>query len=100
MRYPLVSLIMPTLNSAQFIGETLFSLVDQVYRPFELVIVDGGSTDNTLDIVEAFSEGDIRIIQLEPGLGIAKALNVGIAAAQGAFIARMDADDIAYQWRI
>jgi glycosyltransferase involved in cell wall biosynthesis len=62
------------------------------------VVVDSGSTDSTLEIVEAFS--DARIIQLEPGLGIAKALNAGIAAAHGTFIARLDADDIAYEWRI
>ncbi len=100
MKFPLVSLIMPTMNSAEFIGETLYTLVDQLYRPFELIVLDGGSTDRTLEIVDDFNDGNIRVIQLAPGLGIAKALNVGIAAAEGSFIARMDADDLMYQWRL
>lgn len=100
MKFPLVSLIMPTMNSAEFIGETLYSLVDQVYRPFELIVIDGGSTDKTLEIVDSFNDGSIRVIELAPGLGIAKALNAGIATAEGDFIARMDADDLIYQWRL
>lgn len=100
MKFPLISLVMPTMNSAEYIGETLFSLAHQKYTPFELIVVDGGSTDNTLDIVEQFNDGTIRVIELAPKLGIAKALNAGIEAAQGDFIARMDADDIAYEWRL
>jgi glycosyltransferase involved in cell wall biosynthesis len=100
MKLPLVSLVMPTLNSERFIRETLHSLIDQVHQRFELIVVDGGSTDDTLNLVEGYSDGDIKIIELAPGLGIAKALNVGIAASEGEFIARMDADDIAYKWRL
>jgi glycosyltransferase involved in cell wall biosynthesis len=100
MKLPLISLIMPTMNSERFIRETLHSLVEQVYSRFELIVVDGGSTDDTLNIVESYSSGDVKIIELAPELGIAKALNVGISKAKGEFIARMDADDIAYQWRL
>ena len=100
MKFPLVSLVMPTMNSAEYIGETLYSLVDQLYRPFELIVIDGGSTDRTLEIVDCFNQGDIRVIQLAPNLGIAKALNAGIAAAKGSFIARIDADDLMYKWRL
>jgi len=100
MKLPLVSLVIPTMNSAEHIAETMFSLLDQVYDSFELIVVDGGSTDATLEIVSDFNDGDIRIIELPQGLGIAKALNVGISAAQGKFIARMDADDVMYKWRL
>lgn len=100
MKMPLVSLIMPTMNSEAYIRETLFSLTDLVYERFELIVVDGGSTDDTLNIVETFADEDVRIIELAPGLGIARALNDGITAAQGEYIARMDADDIAYKWRL
>ncbi len=99
MRNPLVSIVMPTMNSGHFLMETLRSIRNQTYDAIELIVVDGGSTDDTLDILDYFSNGDIKIIELPPGLGIAKALNVGISAAEGLFIARMDADDIAYEWR-
>ncbi len=100
MRNPLVSIVMPTMNSGHFLMETLRSIREQTYDPIELIIVDGGSTDDTLDILDHFSDGDIKIIELPTGLGIARALNVGVAAAEGLFIARMDADDIAYKSRI
>lgn len=100
MRLPLVSLVMPTMNSERYIRETLHSLIAQDYKRFELIVVDGGSTDDTLNILDRYSEGDIRVIELAPGLGIAKALNVGIEAAQGEFIARMDADDVAFKSRL
>lgn len=101
MKLPLVSVIMPTLNSGRFIRETIHSLIDQVYTRFEVIVIDGGSTDDTVPIVESYmGDGDLKLIQLAPGLGIAKALNVGIAASEGEFIARMDADDIAYKWRL
>jgi glycosyltransferase involved in cell wall biosynthesis len=100
VRVPLVSLVMPTLNSAEHIGETLCSLADQTYSRFELIVVDGGSTDQTLSIARRFSGPAFQIIELEPGRGIAAALNTGMAAARGDFIGRMDADDVAYKWRI
>jgi glycosyltransferase involved in cell wall biosynthesis len=100
MKMPLVSVVMPTMNSGQFLMETLNTMMAQKYVNFELIAVDGGSTDDTLDILDQYSDGDIKIIELAPGLGIAKALNVGIAAAEGLFIARMDADDLAYEWRL
>lgn len=100
MKAPLVSLVMPTMNSAAFIGETFFSLLDQVYENFELIVIDGASTDNTLQIVADFADEKVKVIELPPGLGIAAAMNAGIAASEGRFIARMDADDIAYKWRI
>jgi glycosyltransferase involved in cell wall biosynthesis len=84
------------MNSERYIRETLHSLIAQDYKRFELIVVDGGSSDDTLNILDRYSEGDIRVIELAPGLGIAKALNVGIEAAEGEFIARMDADDVAY----
>lgn len=100
MKLPRVSLVMPTMNSAEFIAETLLSLAAQPYANLELVVVDGGSSDATLDIVDRFNDGSIRVIELAPGLGIARALNEGIAAASGEFIGRMDADDLMLNWRL
>lgn len=101
MKLPLVSVVMPTLNSALYLREAIHSLIQQTYRRFELIIVDGGSNDATIQLAEMYmGDGDLRIIRLEPDLGIAKALNVGLATAAGEFIARMDADDLAYPHRL
>lgn len=100
MKMPLVSIVMPTLNSGRYVREAIHSLIAQAYPRLELVVVDGGSTDDTLTIVDSYlGDGDLKIIKLEPNLGIARALNVGLAAAEGEFIARMDADDQAYPCR-
>jgi glycosyltransferase involved in cell wall biosynthesis len=101
MKMPLVSIVMPTFNSGQFIRETIHSLIEQTYPRFELIVVDGGSTDDTLAIVKSYmGDDDVELIELAPGLGIPRALNEGLAAAKGEFIARMDADDIAYPNRL
>jgi len=79
----------------------MHSLAEQTYPRFEVIIVDGGSTDDTLSIVEGYvGDGDVKLIKLEPNLGIARALNAGINVAKGQFIARMDADDVAYPDRL
>lgn len=98
---PLVSVVMPTFNSGLFVREAIHSLIEQTYPRFELIVVDGGSTDDTLSIVDSYmGDDDLRVIELAPGLGIPRALNEGMAAARGQFIARMDADDIAYPNRL
>mgnify|MGYP003345369411 FL=1 len=101
MKMPLVSVVMPTFNSGSFVREAIHSLIHQNYPRHELIVVDGGSTDQTLPIVRSYmGDGDLKLIELPPGLGIPKALNAGIAAAAGEFIARMDADDVAYYNRL
>jgi hypothetical protein len=98
---PLVSIVMPTLNSERFIRQALNSIIEQTYENIELIVVDGGSTDHTLDIVRQYKQvGDIRIVESTRGLGMAHDLNLGLSHARGGLIARMDADDIAFNWRI
>jgi glycosyltransferase involved in cell wall biosynthesis len=100
MRKPLISIVMPTLNSERFIREALNSVVEQTYENIELVVVDGGSTDRTLEILKEYGRGGIKLIESVPGKGISHDLNLGLAHAEGSFIARLDADDIALDWRI
>jgi hypothetical protein len=101
LRKPLVSIVMPTLNSERFLRQALNSIVEQTYENIELVVVDGGSTDRTLDIVRQYGRrGEIRIVESPPGSGMGHDLNVGLANARGGMIARMDADDISFEWRI
>jgi glycosyltransferase involved in cell wall biosynthesis len=92
---------MPTYNASKFVAQAIESILNQTFSEFELLIVDDGSTDNTLDIVKSYAEKDdrIRIIQSEHG-GPSKARNIAIAAAHYPWIAILDADDIALPHRL
>lgn len=97
---PLVSVIMPSYNSKKYIKKAIDSVLEQTYSNFELIIVDGNSTDGTLDILDEYKKQDrrIKVIQDE-GRGIGAALQLGCQIASGKFIARMDSDDIAINTR-
>ena len=97
---PLVSVIMPSYNSKKYIKKAIDSVLVQTYSNFELIIVDGNSTDGTLDILDEYKKQDrrIKVIQDE-GRGIGAALQLGCQIASGKFIARMDSDDIAINTR-
>jgi glycosyltransferase involved in cell wall biosynthesis len=88
-------------NGAGLIGETIASVLAQSHRAIELLVVDDGSTDATAAIVEEWARRDGRVRLLRRGhSGQALALNDGIAAAQGAFIARIDHDDLWHRDRL
>ena len=91
-----ISVIMPVYNAQRYLKEAIESVLNQTYPHFEFIIVDDGSTDRTLELLQQYEKKDSRIsIINRPNTGIVGALNDGIRAAQGDFIARMDADDIA-----
>ena len=92
----LVSIITPAYNSAKFIAETIQSVQNQTYENWEMIIVDDGSSDETLAIVQAFIDEDKRIqcYKLEQNSGPAVARNFAIEKAKGAFMTFIDADDI------
>ena len=97
---PLVSVLMPVYNAAPFVAQAIQSILDQTFDNFELLIVDG-STDDTPTIIEVFARKDARIRRLvQSDRGIVPALNQGIAAARGTYIARMDADDVSVRARL
>lgn len=92
----LVSVVMPAYNAERFIEETIQSVVWQTYENWELIVVDDCSTDGTRSLVMQWADRDSRITLLpcrENG-GVAKARNVGIAAAKGRWIALLDSDDL------
>lgn len=89
---PTISVIIPTYNRATLLPEAIQSVLTQTYRDFELLIIDDGSTDNTRQVIETFQDERIRYIYRTNG-GISAALNTGIRAAQGQFMARLDSDD-------
>jgi glycosyltransferase involved in cell wall biosynthesis len=92
----MVSVITPLHNSAAYISETIESVLAQTYQAWELIVVDDVSTDQSVQIVEAFVERDARIklIKLEENSGAAVARNTAIKAASGRYIAFLDSDDL------
>ncbi|MGB7161395.1 MAG: glycosyltransferase [Tepidisphaeraceae bacterium] len=100
MGNPTVSVVMPAYNARRYVGQTIRSILSQTFGDFEFVIVDDGSTDGTLALLQHFATEDPRIVIISrPNTGIVGALNDGIARARGEYIARMDADDVALPQR-
>jgi glycosyltransferase involved in cell wall biosynthesis len=98
---PLISVLMPVRNGARWLREAVDSVLDQELRDFELVIVDDGSDDDTVSLLERCGRGDDRVRVLrQPPQGIVAALNLGIAAARAPYLARLDADDVARRDRL
>ncbi|MFO7446929.1 MAG: glycosyltransferase [Ignavibacteriaceae bacterium] len=94
-----VSVLMPVYNCGDFLLESILSILNQTYSHLELIIIDGGSNDNTYDIVKSFT--DKRIVFLEYGIThLAKQLNHGLMHASGKYIARMDGDDASMPERL
>ena len=94
----LVSVIMPSYNSAEFIAESIDSVIAQSYQDWELLICDDVSTDNSRDIIREYAARDkrIKLIELSENSGAAVARNTSIQASKGRFIAFLDSDDL---WR-
>lgn len=84
---------MPTYNNASFLQETIDSILTQDYKDYEIILVDDGSTDNTKEILEAYSD-KIKYLYQENSKGCSKPRNVGIEAANGEYIAIFDSDDL------
>ena len=91
---PLVSVIVPLYNAAPFIGEALESVIASTYRPMEVVVVDDGSTDNSLSIAQDIAKRhpEIKVLH-QPNAGVSAARNHAIREAKGTFILPLDADD-------
>ena len=88
----LISVIIPLYNKESSIAQTLQSVFSQEYSDFEIVVVDDGSTDNSVEIVEAICDSRIRLIKQENG-GPSKARNTGVKYAKGDWVVMLDADD-------
>ena len=95
---PLISVVMPVWNGASHLCEAIDSILAQTERNFEFLIIDDGSTDGTVAIIESYDDVRIRLIRQEHE-GIVVALNRGVAESSADWIARMDSDDIAYPQR-
>ncbi len=90
---PLVSAVIPTYNSANTLRRAIDSVLSQNYSALELIVVDDASSDETHEVVEALRDPRLRYIKLAQNGGVSNARNKGVEAAQGEFIAFLDADD-------
>jgi glycosyltransferase involved in cell wall biosynthesis len=93
---------MPAHNAAEFLDTAVASILTQTYRRLELILVNDGSADRTLSLMRAWARRDhrVRVLNLRTNVGESAAANAGFRLSKGAYIARMDADDIAYPERI
>lgn len=90
---PFVSVIVPSLNQGAFIGETLDSIIGQNYRPLEILVIDGGSTDGTIEVLHRY-DGIPELTWIsEQDRGVAEAVNKGLKAARGELCAIQSSDD-------
>jgi len=93
-RLPVISVIIPAYNAERYIGRAIRSILNQSMptEDFEVIIIDDDSTDRTAFALELFNDA-IRILRNPRNLGLPATLNVGIRAARGQFVVRLDADD-------
>jgi glycosyltransferase involved in cell wall biosynthesis len=98
---PQLSVVLPVWNGARYLDAAIDSVLGQDHPSFELIIVDDGSTDHSTAIARSAASRDHRVSLLSlPHVGLSTALNAGLDAARGKYVARMDADDIALQGRL
>ncbi|MCX6782224.1 MAG: glycosyltransferase [Candidatus Magasanikbacteria bacterium] len=89
----LVSVVMSAYNGESYLEESVLSVISQSYKNFEFIIIDDGSTDRTLQILNSFSDSRIKIISRE-NKGLTKSLNYAVSISSGELVARIDADDV------
>ena len=90
---PLVSVVIPTYNHAQYLRRALLSVLDQTYVNWEVIVIDNHSTDNTDEVMEGFVGPHITYLKIHNNGVIASSRNAGIRAARGEWIAFLDSDD-------
>ena len=92
MRTPKITIVTPSYNQAEFLETTILSVLEQDYKNIEYIIIDGKSTDNTMNIVKKYSKNISRIIS-EPDKGVYDAMNKGIKFAKGDIVGFLNSDD-------
>jgi glycosyltransferase involved in cell wall biosynthesis len=102
MAHPVISVITTCYNSGVFLSEAIESILSQTFKDFEHILIDDGSTDNTLDIIKTYARRDQRIVfsAQKFNTGSAATRNIGIQMAKGEWIAILDSDDIALPMRL
>ena len=101
MEFPIpISVVMSTYNTeTEMLQQAVESILSQTFREFEFLIIDDGSTNDSVDYLNSLQDERIRMIRNPVNIGITKSLNIGLKEAKGKYIARMDADDISLPTR-
>jgi len=97
MNQPTISVVMSVYNTGKYLCQSIESILNQTFTDFEFIIIDDKSTDDSLQIIKEYQTKDKRIKVIENSLNNhIRAINIGLEAAKGKYIARMDADDVAF----
>ncbi|WP_054969954.1 glycosyltransferase family 2 protein [Alicyclobacillus ferrooxydans] len=97
---PKISIILPVYNGEGYIGTAIESMLNQTFSDFELIVIDDGSTDGTVDVVRTYHDPRVRLEANPKNQGLVAVLNQGMALGTGKYLARMDADDISLPERL
>jgi len=102
MTSPKISVLMSAYNNADYLSQSVNSILNQSFADFELILIDDASSDQSLKIIQdlAFSDSRIKILRNRENLGLTKSLNQGLKIAAGEYIARQDADDLSRPERL
>ena len=95
-----ITVLMPVYNGEDYLKEAIESILNQTFKDFEFLIINDGSTDKTLEILQSYYDSRIKTINNEKNIGLTKSLNKGLHLSRGQYIARMDADDISLPKRL
>lgn len=97
---PRVTVLMPVYNGKKYLKESIGSILNQTFEDFELIIVNDGSTDESEAVIMEYHDPRINYVKNEKNLGLIETLNKGLDMAKGAYVARMDQDDISLSMRL
>ena len=97
---PAITVLMPVYNGFKYLDEAMKSILNQTFQNFEFIIIDDGSTDDSVKIIKSYDDNRIRLVENKNNLGQSETLNIGLNIAKGKYIARMDQDDISMPERL
>jgi len=101
MNGPAISVILSCYNSSYLLNKSIQSILSQTFKDFEFIIINDGSNDNTLEIIQSYAKEDERIVVInQKNVGLTKSLNKAIKLSKGKYIARIDADDFSHKERL
>lgn len=97
---PLVSVVMAAYNAEAFVSDAIYSVLNQSFVDYEFIIIDDGSTDGTVEIIEKIIDPRIIFLRNQDNVGLTKCLNQALSESVGTLVARQDADDVSLPDRL